>query len=105
MSEELNRISLTIPQGLLDQLDEVLEKEEYSSHPEAFRDALRDFLADYQWKKNLKGKQRGTIVTVYDHEVRGLNDELLEVQHEDRDIITSVQHLHISHKGYMETIK
>lgn len=104
MSEELDRISLTIPGDLLDQLDEVLEEEEYSSRSEAFRDALRDFLTEYQWKENLEGEQRGTVVTVYDHDVRGLNDELLEIQHEDRDVITSVQHLHISHDECMEAI-
>lgn len=104
MSEELDRISLTIPEDLLDQLDEVIEKEDYSSRSEAFRDALRDFLADYRWRKELEGKQRGAIVMVYDHDVTGINKELLDIQHEERDVIKSGQHLHVGHSECMETI-
>lgn len=104
MSEELNRISLTIPENLLDQLDEVLEKKDYSSRSEAIRDALRDFLTDYRWKEELKGKQRGVVVMVYDYDVKGLNKKLLDIQHEERDLIKSVQHLHVGRHECMEAI-
>lgn len=104
MSEELNRISLTIPENLLDRVDEVLEKEDYSSRSEAVRDALRDFLTEHQWRKELKGKQRGVVVMVYEHDVRGLNEKLLDIQHEERDIIKSVQHLHVGRHECIEAI-
>lgn len=104
MSEELTRVSLTIPQDLLEELDEVLEEQEYSSRSEAVRDALRDFLTDYRWRRELKGKQRGVVVMVYDHEVRGLTDELLDIQHESKELINSVQHLHVGERECLEAI-
>lgn len=104
MSEELNRVSLTIPRELLEELDEVLEEENYSSRSEAVRDALRDFLTQYYWRKKLKGKQRGVVVMLYDHDVRGLTDKLLDIQHDLRDTIISVQHLHLSDEKCLEAI-
>ncbi|KXB06429.1 hypothetical protein AKJ53_00400 [candidate division MSBL1 archaeon SCGC-AAA382F02] len=104
MSDELNRVSLTIPQDLLEDLDKVLKDQDYSSRSEAVRDALRDFISEYRWRKKLKGKQRGVIVLVYNHDVRGLTDELLDIQHESRGLITSVQHLHVGEDECLEAM-
>lgn len=104
MSERLNRVSFTIPENLLGRLDKVIEDQDYSSRSEAVRDALRVFLSDYQWKEKAKGSQRGVVIMVYDHDLRGLNDKLLEIQHESRDLITSVQHQHVGQSECLEAI-
>lgn len=104
MPSEVTRVSLTIPKDLLDRLDKLIEAQDYSSRSGAIRDALRDFLTDYKWRQKLKGEQLGAIVIVYDHEVRGLMDELLNIQHEEREVISSVQHSHISDRDCLETL-
>lgn len=104
MSEELSRISLTIPKDLLSELDDVLKEQNYSSRSEAVRDSLRDFLSDYRWRKKLKGEQRGVVVMLYDHDVRGLSDELIDIQHDYMEAIVSVQHLHVSESDCLEAI-
>lgn len=52
MSEDLNRVSFTIPQDLLDDLEELVKDQDYPSRSEAVRDALRDFLTNYRWREN-----------------------------------------------------
>lgn len=104
MSRKITRVSLTLPRHLLDELDQVLKAQEYSSRSEAVRDALRNFLVDYRWRQELKGEQLGAVVIVYDHDVRGLTDRLLDIQHENREIISSVQHLHVSQRDCLETL-
>ncbi|KXA95456.1 hypothetical protein AKJ65_01765 [candidate division MSBL1 archaeon SCGC-AAA259E19] len=104
MSDELKRVSLTIPRNILDDLDEILESQDYSSRSEAVRDALRDFLANYRWREELSGPQRGVVIQVYDHHVRNLTGKLLEIQHNLRELITSVQHLHLGKGECMEAI-
>ncbi|MCK4405252.1 MAG: ribbon-helix-helix protein, CopG family, partial [Hadesarchaea archaeon] len=51
MPEKIMRVSLTLPQDLLDKLDRSLKAQGYASRSEAVRDALRDFLASYKWRQ------------------------------------------------------
>ncbi|KXB08586.1 hypothetical protein AKJ55_00695, partial [candidate division MSBL1 archaeon SCGC-AAA382M17] len=62
------------------------------------------FLSDYQWRKKLEGEQRGVVVMLYNHDVRGLTDELIDIQHDYMNIIVSVQHLHVSESDCLEAI-
>ena len=41
---------------------------------------------------------------VYDHDVKGLEDELIEAQHHHRSVINSVLHVHLSDKECLEAV-
>jgi CopG family nickel-responsive transcriptional regulator len=41
---------------------------------------------------------------VYEHEVRGLESDLTEVQHHHSELITSTLHIHISDEDCLEAI-
>ncbi|MEM3420712.1 MAG: nickel-responsive transcriptional regulator NikR [Candidatus Hadarchaeum sp.] len=103
MSEKITRVSLTLPEKLLDELDESLKARGYASRSEAVRDSLRDFLSEYKYRKNLKGYITGVLVLVYEHDVRGLTDAIIDIQHSAGEIITTVQHIHLDHKNCLET--
>lgn len=100
---KITRVSLTLPQELLDELDRSLKAQNYSNRSEAIRDALRDFLASYKWRHELKGEIIGVMVLVYEHDVRGLTDTLIDIQHSSRGIMSTVQHVHIDAKNCLET--
>ncbi len=104
MAQKITRVSLTLPQDLLDELDRSLKAQGYASRSEAVRDALRDFLTGYRWRSELKGEQLGAVLVMYEHDVRGLADTLMDIQHESADIISAVQHLHIDAKNCLEVI-
>ncbi len=104
MARKIARVSLTLPLELLDELNRVLEAQDYSSRSEAVRDALRDFLAGYQWRQELKGELLGAVVVVFEHDIRGLTDRLADIQHEERGVIVSVQHLHVDERNCLETL-
>ncbi len=104
MARKIVRVSLTLPRELLDELNRVLEAQDYSSRSEAVRDALRDFLAGYQWRQELKGELLGAVVVVFEHDIRGLTDRLADIQHEERGVIVSVQHLHVDERNCLETL-
>ena len=103
MPEKIMRVSLTLPQDLLDKLDRSLKAQGYASRSEAVRDALRDFLASYKWRQELKGELVGVMVLVYEHDVRGLTDALIDIQHSSRGIMSTVQHVHLDAKNCLET--
>ena len=104
MSDDIDRISLTLPPDMVERLDGIVGDWEYASRSEAIRDALRDFFAAYEWEEGTHERHHGTIVIVHDHHEDGIADALQNIQHEMADIITSVQHIHLSHDTCMETL-
>ena len=104
MSSDFDRISLTLPPEMTVQLDDIVDDWEYASRSEAIRDALRDFFGAYEWETAEDAPHHGTVVVVHDHHVDGIADTLQTIQHEMADIITSVQHIHLSHDTCMETL-
>lgn len=103
MAQKITRVSLTLPEYLLTELDRSLKAQHYVNRSEAVRDALRDFLASYRWRQELRGKITGVMVLVYEHDVRGLTDALIDIQHSSRGVINAVQHVHIDAKNCLET--
>lgn len=104
MSDSVERISLTLPPELVDELDAVVESGGYASRSKAFRNALRSFLADYQRRQELTGTKRGSITIVYDHDATGLNDDLTRLQHEFESVIVATQHIHFDAHRCLETV-
>jgi CopG family nickel-responsive transcriptional regulator len=104
MSEKVTRISLTLPEKLLNEFDRSLEAQRYVSRSEAIRDALRDFLTSYKWRKGLRGEQTGAILIVYEHDVHGLTEKIIDIEHRNSDIVNAVQHLHLDAKNCLEVL-
>ena len=104
MAEDIERMSVTLPSELLSSLDGIVDGEEYESRSEATRDALRLLLTEYHRQHNFEGTQRGAIVLLYDHEVDGITDKVLHLQHELSESIIATQHVHLSRRLCMETL-
>ena len=105
MSNDLDRISLTLPSEMTDRLDGIVDDWDYASRSEAIRDSLRDFFATYEWETSEQTRHHGTLVVVHEHDHdNGLAGRLQAIQHEMADIVTSVQHIHLTNERCMETI-
>lgn len=104
MADELDRLSLTLPRSMIDRLDGIVEDWEYASRSEAIRDALRDFFTSYAWETDDASRHHGTVVIIYEHHSHGITETLQEIQHDRADIITAVQHVHLSHDRCIESL-
>jgi CopG family nickel-responsive transcriptional regulator len=104
MPQKLARVSLTLPAELLTELDNAIRSQRYASRSEAIRDSIQDFLANYRWRKGLAGRLLGSILVLYDREVRGLGDRLTDIQHDSADIIKAIQHFHVDEKNCLEIL-
>lgn len=98
------RVGVTFPPELLKELDETIEKIGYDSRSKAIQDSVRSFVSEYKWLREQKGSSVGVLVMVYDHEVKGLEDALIHIQHEHRPVICSSMHVHLSERDCLETI-
>jgi CopG family nickel-responsive transcriptional regulator len=98
------RVGVTFPPDLLKDFDEVIGKIGYESRSKAVQDAVRLFVSERKWLQEDESKQTGILLMVYDHEVRGLESELTEVQHHHSSLISSTMHIHIGEQDCLEAI-
>jgi CopG family nickel-responsive transcriptional regulator len=98
------RVGITFPPELLRELDETIEEVGYDSRSKAIQDAVTAFITEQRLLKKQKGKKAGVLVMVYDHEVKSLEDDLIEAQHHHRQVICSVLHVHLSDRECLEAV-
>jgi CopG family nickel-responsive transcriptional regulator len=104
VSDDLDRMSVTLPPSLLAELDGVVEAGEYDSRSEATRDALRAFVTEFNQQTDLSGTLSGTVVVLYEHEHSGVTDEMNELQHDFTETIIAVHHVHLSEHLCLESL-
>ncbi|MDI9643553.1 MAG: nickel-responsive transcriptional regulator NikR [Archaeoglobaceae archaeon] len=104
MEEGITRIGVSLPKNLLDDFDRIIKNRGYSSRSEAIRDAIRGYIADYKWLESEKGDVIGVLVVVYDHNVKGVSDTIISLQHQFASIISSNMHIHLSEEQCLEII-
>ena len=104
MEEEITRIGVSLPKRLLDEFDSIIKTRGYSSRSEAIRDAIRNYIAEYKWLESEKGEVVGVINVVYDHNVKGISDAIIDLLHEFIGNILSTLHVHLSKDQCLEVI-
>ncbi|MEM1566582.1 MAG: nickel-responsive transcriptional regulator NikR [Candidatus Bathyarchaeia archaeon] len=102
--EKIVRVSVTFPPELLEDFDDVIRKMGYENRSKAIQDAVRLFISERKWLQEEKGPQAGVLMLLYDHEVRGLEDALTDVQHNYANIISSTMHVHLTERDCLEAI-
>ncbi|MEM2924482.1 MAG: nickel-responsive transcriptional regulator NikR [Methanocellales archaeon] len=87
---------------LLRKFDEVIEEKGYMNRSEAIRDLIRDFLVSEEWER---GKEViGSLTLLYDHEVRGVDEKLTDIQHSHHAHIISSMHVHLDERNCIEVL-
>ena len=101
---KVTRIGVTFPPELLKDFDEIISKMGYESRSKAIQDAVTLYVSERNWIKEENTIQTGVILMVYNHDVKGLESELTETQHEHASLITSTLHIHISERDCLEAV-
>ena len=88
-------VSITLPSELLRKFDEFMKSRGYYSRSEAFRDALRNLMAEAEIVK-LKNENVVTIIMVTrEYARRDIELRLSELRHEFDDVVVENIHRHI----------
>lgn len=98
------RISMSLPNKLLNEFDDVLCDRGYQSRSKGIRDALKDYILRYQWMNDMEGERVGVIAVIYDHHYVGVMESMTDIQHDYRDEIDASLHIHMSDKYCLEVI-
>jgi len=98
------RVGATFPPDLLKDFDEIIAKMGYENRSKAIQDAVRMFVSEKKWLQEERGSQAGVLMMLYDHEVRGLESSLTDIQHHYAHVICSTMHIHLGDRDCLEAI-
>ncbi len=104
MASDLVRFSVTMPEGLLEQLDAYVDRRgTRQNRSEVLRDLVRERLVD----ESLEVPDEeviGSITMVYDHHTPGLSERLDKIQHRHHTEVLSTMHVHLNHDDCLEIL-
>ena len=100
---EIVRFSVSLEDDLLDKFDRFCTDEQFATRSEAVRQLIRDKLTERKWESGAR-EVVGTLTLVYDHHRPQLRDRLMDVQHQNTDLVVSAIHTHLNHDVCLEVV-
>lgn len=97
----MERITATLDEDLVEELDRFQNDRGYQNRSEALRDLIRAGLQQTVGE-NEGGACVGALVYVYDHDVRALAKRLTTAQHDHHDLSVATMHVHLDHQSCLE---
>ncbi len=104
MANRFVRVSMTLPQELLDEFDDFVKNRKYFKRSEAIRDALRFFITENRWRYEDDSRFIGALLLMYDHDVPGISDYLTHIQHVYHENIKTAVHIHLDEHKCLEIL-
>ncbi len=99
----VSRISISLPEGLLDQLDNMVAERGFESRSQAIADMINHQLTEHREELG-QDIMAGTINLVYDHSIPGIQKQLSDLQHEYIDEVISALNVNLEQKQTMSVI-
>jgi CopG family nickel-responsive transcriptional regulator len=98
----MQRVTITLDDDLMVELDRIIEARSYQNRSEAIRDLARSGLQ--QAANEVAGSQHcvAALVYVYNHEARELPKRLTRDFHEHHDLAQATLHIHLDEESCME---
>jgi CopG family transcriptional regulator, nickel-responsive regulator len=98
----MQRLTITIDDDLVSEVDDFIAKHGYANRSEAFRDLLRSGLEHSGEATSGNRNCIATLSYVYDHAARELPKRLTNDYHEHHDLAQATLHVHIDHASCLE---
>lgn len=99
----VSRISISLPEGLLNDLDRMVEERRFKTRSHAVNDMLHQFLMEHKSDRG-SDVMVGTIALFYKNNIRGLQNQLADLQSRYIDEVISSLHVHLINNQTMEVI-
>jgi CopG family nickel-responsive transcriptional regulator len=99
----ISRISISLPQDLQADVDEMVARRGFGSRSQAIADMLRQHVAEHRAHDGDE-VMAGTITILYDNGTPGLQQTLAELQYRHLDEVISSLHVHLMDHRTLEVI-
>jgi len=99
----VSRISISLPEELLTELDQMVGERGFASRSQAINDMLHQSLVEHKRERG-DDVMVGSITLFYNNSVPGLQKRLADLQYQHIDEVISSLHVHLMHNQTMEVI-
>lgn len=100
----MERITMSLDDGLLAEFDGYIRRKGYENRSEAIRDLLRQRLEQDRMESDEARYGVGCLSYVYNHHQRELARRLTQSQHDHHDLMLSTLHVHLDHENCLEVV-
>ena len=95
-------VSVSMPESLLERLDQFADEHGYTGRSEVVREASRNLLSEFD-DTALEGRDLMAVVTVlFDYETTDVEGRMIDLRHEYDDLVSSNIHSHVGDHHCME---
>ncbi|WP_336343889.1 nickel-responsive transcriptional regulator NikR [Halalkalicoccus ordinarius] len=95
-------VSVSMPEELLERIDEFSEDHGYTGRSEVIREASRNLLGEFQ-DRELEGHDlMGVITVLFNYETTSVEERMMRLRHEHESLVTSNFHSHVGDTYCME---
>ena len=99
----VRRFSVSVPPKLLEDFDKAIANMGYE-RSKVIRLAMQNFLTEYRWTSENEKVGVGALIMIYNHETKGVEETLTEIQHEYRTVISATTHIHLDDQNCLEIL-
>jgi CopG family nickel-responsive transcriptional regulator len=95
-------VSVSMPEELLERLDEFADDHGYTGRSEVVREASRNLLGEFEDKQLEEKDLMGVVTVVFDYETTSVEERMMHLRHEHEDLVASNFHSHVGDSYCME---
>ncbi|WP_276302350.1 CopG family ribbon-helix-helix protein [Halorussus lipolyticus] len=95
-------VSISMPDELLNRVDDFADEHGYTGRSEVFREAARNLLGEFEDKKLEDRDLMGVVTVLFNYESSGVEQRMMELRHEYDGLVTSNVHNHVGDHYCME---
>jgi CopG family nickel-responsive transcriptional regulator len=95
-------VSISMPESLVERLDEFAEDHGYTGRSEVVREASRNLLGEFEDKRLEDRHLLGVITVLFNYETSNAEERMMQLRHEHEDLVTSNVHNHVGDHYCME---
>jgi CopG family nickel-responsive transcriptional regulator len=95
-------VSVSMPDELLERIDQFAEDHGYTGRSEVFREASRNLLSEFEDQRLEEHDLMGIVTVVFDYETTSVEQRLMHLRHEHDDLVSSHVHNHVGDHHCME---
>ncbi|MDZ7702230.1 MAG: CopG family ribbon-helix-helix protein [Halobacteriales archaeon] len=88
-------VSVSMPEELLDRLDEFAGEHGYTGRSEVIREASRNLLGEFDDRALEERELMGVVTVLFDYETTVVENRLMGLRHEHESLVSSNVHTHV----------
>ncbi|MEM4781077.1 MAG: CopG family ribbon-helix-helix protein [Halalkalicoccus sp.] len=95
-------VSVSMPEELLNRIDEFADDHGYTGRSEVIREASRNLLGEFKDRELEDHELMGVITVLFDYETTSVEERMMRLRHEHESLVTSNFHSHVGDRYCME---